>query len=117
MRLHLNAFGGLAAVLAAVLLSGQPAFGASIWRSTSDGLWSESSNWSTVSAPTITTGSAYITNNASKMVLLNGSTPGSNLWVSGLNVWAPPNTTNTLRLADLGERALVVSNATLTVTT
>src|SRR6185503_4719069 len=96
----------------------QPTFGAAIWQSTTDGLWSESTNWSKANAPSLTTGSAYITNGTSKTVLLDGSTPASNLWVSGLNVWAPPNTTNTLRLADLGAgRALVVSNATLTLTT
>jgi T5SS/PEP-CTERM-associated repeat protein len=120
MRPPFSNLAGLSMMLAAVcaLLNGQPASGASIWRGATDGLWSESTNWSTVTAPTITTGSAYITNSPSKTVLLDGSTPASNLWVSGLNVWAPPNTTNTLRLADLGTgRALVVSNATLTVTT
>ena len=95
---------------------GLDASGASIWRATTSGLWRDSTNWSSPTAPSLATGGAFITNLTTKTVAVDAPTPVANLFVNGLNVWAPASTTNTLRLADVGTNSpLVVSNGTLTV--
>lgn len=92
-------------------------FAAAIWRQTNDvGYWRFGTNWSSSpNAPTLAGGGTYVTNLASKKVVIDPDTPMTNLVINSLNVWAPPNATNTLLLQDLGSAPLVVSNNSLDI--
>jgi len=106
---------GIVSISAAFAVSFE-APGATIWRSPSSGLWSEGTNWTSPTAPTLATGGVYITNDTTKTVTVDADTPTTNLFINSLNVWAPANTTNTLLLASVTtNRPLVVSNQTATV--
>lgn len=92
------------------------AFGAAIWTNAAGGAWSDGVNWNGGRAPNLSLGGVYLSNAVTKTVTLDGSTPLNNLSVNSLNIWGPPDSTNTLLLLNLGlNRALVVSNQTLTV--
>ena len=92
------------------------AFGAAIWTNAAGGAWRDGVNWNGGKAPNLALGGVYLSNALTKTITVDASTPTSNLWVNSLNIWGPPNATNTLLLLDLGAaRALVVSNQTLTV--
>src|SRR5882672_468981 len=75
---------------------------AAIWRRTTSGFWGDPNNWSSPTPPSLATGGAHITNLATKTVTVDALTSLTNLFINGLNVWAPANTTNTLLLADVG---------------
>src|SRR6266496_2764988 len=100
----------------AVTFENVDASAAAIWRSTNSGLWSEGTNWSSPTAPTLATGGVYITNETMKTVTVDAQTPTINLFINGLNVWGPSGTTNTLLLSGgTTNLPLVVSNQTMTV--
>ncbi len=100
----------------AVIFESVDASAASIWRSASSGFWSEATNWTSPTAPTLATGGVYITNQAMKTVTVDAQTPTTNLFINGLNVWGPSGTTNTLLLSGgTTNHPLVVSNQTMTV--
>lgn len=87
------------------------AFGADIWTNSSGGLWKEPTNWSARQAPNLGLGSTFITNANNKVVIVDSSTPPTNLVINALTVSGPANTTNTLQLLDLGlNNPLIVSN-------
>ena len=93
------------------------ASGAAIWRSPTSGFWSDGTNWTSPTAPSLATGGVYITNQTAKTVTVDEQTPMVNLFINSLNVWGPTETTNTLLLTGgTTNRPLVVSNQTLTVT-
>ena len=97
-------------------LSSAHSFGAAIWTNLNDGLWRIPTNWNGGNPPRISLGSTYITNSGTKTVTIDAETPITNLFINGLNVWAPAGATNTLFLRDVGTNMpLVVSNQTLTV--
>src|SRR5437762_11275100 len=103
-------FLGIVSISAAFVVSFE-APGATIWRSTTSGLWSEGTNWSSPTAPTLATGGVYITNQAMKTVTVDAPTPTINLFINSLNVWGPSGTTNTLLLCGgTTNHPLVVSN-------
>jgi hypothetical protein len=87
---------------------------AAIWSSPASGFWRESANWLNGNLPSL--GGVYVTNAGTKTVTIDAGTPAANLFINSLNVWAPPNATNTLWLQGLGTNTpLVVSNSTLDV--
>lgn len=91
---------------------------AAIWSNTNDsvGLWRVATNWAGGRAPFLGSGSTYLTNRNVKTVVIDAATPFTNLFVNGLNLWAPTNATNTLLLQDVGTNSpLVVSNQTFTI--
>src|SRR6266516_2902985 len=100
----------------AVAFENFDASAAAIWRSPTSGLWSEGTNWTSPTAPTLATGGVYITNQAMKTVTVDAQTPTINLFINGLNVWGPSGTTNTLLVSSgTTDRPLGVSNHTMTV--
>jgi len=100
-----------------LLICSSSVFAAAIWRQTSDlGYWRFGTNWSSdPNAPTLASGGTYVTNLATKTVVIDPATPTTNLVINSLNVWAPPGATNTLLLQDLGPTPLVVSNNSLDI--
>lgn len=89
---------------------------AAIWTNSAGGFWRDATNWSANRAPFLGSGSTYLTNAGVKTVVIDAATPLTNLFVNGLNLWAPTNSTNTLLLQDVGTNSpLVVSNQTFTI--
>src|SRR5437762_11698872 len=76
------------------------AFGTSIWTNASGGSWSAGTNW-LGGAPT-NNADTRITNANSKVVVIDATTPATNLNLSRLLLWGPFNVTNTLSVTDLG---------------
>jgi T5SS/PEP-CTERM-associated repeat protein len=91
------------------------ASGAAIWNKPNSGFWKDGTNWSGGRPPNLGLGGTYVTNASTKTVTVDALTALTNLFINSLNIWAPPATTNTLLLQDLGANPLVVSNATLSV--
>jgi T5SS/PEP-CTERM-associated repeat protein len=90
--------------------------GAAIWDRDRSGLWSDGGNWSIGEPPNIARGTTYITNDTTKTVTVDASALPTNLLINALTIAGPPNTTNTLRLADLGpNQPLALANNRLTV--
>jgi hypothetical protein len=82
------------------------------WNNTGDGTWENSANWSLGEAPT-NTQSILITNNNTKMVLINSTTSGSfsnTMIISDLTLFAAEGATNILALSDTGASPLLVLN-------
>ncbi len=96
---------------------GNDVFAAAVWNKTNEvGYWRFGTNWSSApNAPSLTSGGTYVTNLATKSVIVDAATPDTNLFIGSLNVWAPADSTNTLILQDLAPRSLVTSNNSLDV--
>jgi hypothetical protein len=104
-------------VVALLLAWSGNVFAAAIWNKTNAiGYWRHGTNWSSSpNAPTLASGGTYVTNLATKTVIVDPDTPATNLIINSLNVWAPVNATNTLLLQDLGAQPLAVSNNSVDV--
>jgi len=72
-----------------------------IWMTAASGRWQDGTNWSGHTAPDITS-FIRITNDLSKTIAVDGTTPATNLTVQWLSLTAPPGATNTLLLSSLG---------------
>jgi T5SS/PEP-CTERM-associated repeat protein len=86
------------------------------WINPAGGLWRDGANWDNGISPTLVSGTTRITNANTKTVVVDALTPPLNLVITALNLSGPDETTNTLRLEDLGPaNPFVVSNATLSM--
>lgn len=83
------------------MVAGPSAQAEKIWMSTGSGRWQDGTNWSGHTAPDISS-FIRITNDFSKTITVDGSTPATNLTVQLLGLSAPPGATNTLLLSSLG---------------
>jgi hypothetical protein len=102
--------------LAMVWMTALAAPGAAIWDRDRGGLWSDGGNWSGGEPPNIARGTTYITNDTTKTVTVDASTLPTNLLINALTIAGPPNTTNELRLVDLGSgNPLALANNRLTI--
>lgn len=72
------------------------------WINSGSGLWQVGSNWSAGAPPGSATTLTLITNANTKTVTIDAATPAANLALLKLTVSAPPGSTNTLQLLDLG---------------
>src|SRR5438876_1740216 len=72
------------------------------WISPGSGLWRVGTNWSAGTPPANTTTVTLITNANTKTVSIDSATPAANLALLKLTVSAPPGSTNTLEVRDLG---------------
>jgi T5SS/PEP-CTERM-associated repeat protein len=105
--------GGLSAgIVFLALLFSTDAFGANMWITRTNGLWRTATNWSSGRPPSLSLGSStLITNAVSKTVTIDAATLPTNLFLNSLTISAPPNTTNTLKLEDVGtDRPLTLVN-------
>jgi hypothetical protein len=91
-------------------------YAADIWLPKTNGFWHAGNNWSLSRPPDQTSGTTYITNIATnvliKTVTLTASTPGTNMVINGLTLGSPTNgVTNILYLQDAGiDRPLTILN-------
>ncbi|MGA2557653.1 MAG: hypothetical protein ABSG04_15400, partial [Verrucomicrobiota bacterium] len=76
------AIGGLAVLLAGVLMSGSGRAAQIVWTNTADGNWNLAANWSPNQVPG-STDDAFITNNGIYMVTLNASATVASLTLGG----------------------------------
>lgn len=77
-----------------------PLLAEKIWTNSASGFWRDGTNWTGHSAPDITS-FIRITNDNSKTVTIDASTPSTNLTVQKLTLSAPPGATNFLLLSSV----------------
>src|SRR5258708_28161160 len=97
--LHPSLFCKLATL--ALLVASPLAHGEKVWTNSLSGLWQDRTNWLNADLPQMDS-FVRITNDTTKTVTINSLTPTTNLTVQMLTLSAPPGTTNTLLLTDVG---------------
>jgi T5SS/PEP-CTERM-associated repeat protein len=82
-----------------LLLFGSTAFAQKIWRSSTNGFWGDTNNWSGHVLPD-SSSVVMITNDLTKTVTIDSSVAAANLTIASLNVYAPTGSINTLLVSN-----------------